>query len=191
MPSLLGHAVAGLAITESFSRAKLPRRTWVLAPLCAVAPDLDWFLSFLNIHKNHIMNHRGVAHSLFGALLLAAAILLVTYRRHQRSGQLWLCLSLAALSHGIMDACTSGGVGVALFMPFSDSRWVCVWRPIRVAPLPMGREDCYLFLASLLTEAIWIGLPALALILWSRLRRKLALVPSLADPLPELEKVGA
>lgn len=184
MPSLLGHAVAGLAITESFRQAKLPRRTWILAPLCAVVPDLDWFVSFGAIHKNHILNHRGVAHSLFGALILAAATLLVTYRKDQRCGQLWLCLSLCALSHGLMDACTSGGVGVALFMPFSDSRWACIWQPIQVAPLPVGREDCYRFLASLRTEAFWIGLPALALACGSRLRRQAAQVPSLSEALP-------
>jgi len=170
MPSLFGHAVAGLAITETFRRAKLPRRIWALAPLCAVAPDLDWFASFLAFHKNHILNHRGVAHSLFGALLIAAAVWLIGLRREQRSGQAWLCLTLAALSHGLMDACTSGGVGVALFMPISDSRWACLWQPIQVAPLPLGREDLYRFLLSLRTEAFWIGLPALTLTLCSRLR---------------------
>jgi inner membrane protein len=173
MPSLLGHAVAGLAITETFHRARLPRRIWVLAPMCAMAQDLDWFVSFLAYHKNHILNHRGVAHSLFGALLLAAAVLILALRRDQRSFQAWLCLTLAALSHGLMDACTSGGVGVALFMPFSDSRWACLWQPIQVAPLPLGREDLWLFLASLRSEALWIGLPALAVAAWSRLRPRL------------------
>ena len=181
MPSLPGHAVAGLAITHTFRRAQLPRRTWVLAPLLAVAPDLDWFVGFLDFHKNHILNHRGVAHSLFGALLLAAAALLVAYRRNQRGGQLWLCLTLAALSHGLMDACTAGGVGVALFMPFSDSRWACVWQPIQVAPLPVGREDGYRFLASLWTEAFWIGLPALVLMAWTRLRDQIGMAPALSE----------
>lgn len=185
MPSLLGHAVAGLAITHTFSRARLPRRTWILAPLLAVVPDLDWFVGFLDFHKNHILNHRGVAHSLSGALALAALTLLIAYRRDQRTGQLGLCLALAALSHGLMDACTAGGVGVALFMPFSDSRWACVWQPIHVAPLPMGREDCYLFLASLRTEAFWIGLPALALVAWTRLRHQIGMIPTLAEALPE------
>ena len=185
MPSLLGHAVAGLAITHTFSRARLPRRTWVLAPLLAVAPDLDWFVSFLDFHKNHILNHRGVAHCLFGAVLLATFTLLIAFRRNQRGGQLWLCLTLAALSHGLMDACTAGGVGVALFMPFSDSRWACIWQPIHVAPLPLGREDCYLFLASLRTEAFWIGLPALALVAWTRIREQVGMVPALTEALPD------
>jgi inner membrane protein len=186
MPSLLGHAVAGLAITHSFSRARLPRRIWILAPLCAVAPDLDWFVSFLDYHKNHILNHRGVAHSLPGALLIAAAMLLIGFPRDQRRAQVWLCLTLAALSHGLMDACTAGGVGVALFMPFSDSRWSCLWQPIHVAPLPLGREDAYLFLLSLRAEAFWIGLPALALVAWTRLRPRIRLAPVLTTPLPEL-----
>ena len=185
MPSLFGHAVAGLAITESFRAEPLPRRTWLLAPLCAVAPDLDWFASFLTFHKNHILNHRGVAHSLFGALLLALFILAFGSRKEQRVGRVALCLALAAISHGLMDACTSGGVGVAMFMPFSDSRWACIWQPIQVAPLPVGREDCWLFLASLRSEAFWIGLPALGMVTWSQLRRQIRLVPALSEAVPD------
>jgi len=186
MPSLFGHAVAGLALTSAFHGDRLPRRTWALAATCAMAPDLDWFVSLLNLHRGHVLNHRGAAHSLFGAVVIAALVFLAAYRRDQRRPVVWLCLTLAALSHGLLDACTSGGVGVALFMPFSETRWACLWQPGWVAPLPLGREHVYTFLDSLWNEAAWIGLPALVVVGWSRLMRQVRLRPSLSEAVPEL-----
>jgi inner membrane protein len=185
MPSLLGHAVAGLAITSTFRRDRLPVQTWVLAAFCAVAPDLDWFVSLLNLHRGHPLNHRGMAHSLLFALLIAAAVFALGFRRAQRRPGVWLCLTLAALSHGLLDVCTAGGVGVALFMPFSETRWVCLWQPIQVAPLPTSPAHAWLFLRSLWIEAFWIGLPAVLLAAVARLRRQIGLVPSLSAALTE------
>ena len=185
MPSLLGHAVAGIAITSACSDGRLPRRTWPLAVFCAVAPDLDWFVGLAGLHRGHFLNHRGLAHSLGAALVLAAAVLLLGYRREWRGSRVWSSLSLAALSHGLLDTCTSGGVGVALFAPFSSTRWACIWQPGWVAPLPLNPEHTSTFLASLGSEAVWIGLPALAVILGSRLIRQVSVVPSLREVVPE------
>jgi len=185
MPSLLGHAAAGLAITTAFHGDKLPRRTWALAAFCAMAPDLDWFVSLLDMHRGHVLNHRGAAHSFFAAGLIATAVFLLAFRKEQRRGAVWLCLTIAAVSHGILDALTSGGVGVALFMPFSETRWACLWQPGKVAPLPLGREHTWHFLHSLWTELFWIGFPALVLAAWSRLARKARLAPTLSEAVPE------
>lgn len=186
MPSLFGHAVAGLAITAVCHGDKLPRRTWSLAAFCAMAPDLDWFVSLGNIHRGHVLNHRGAAHSLFAAFLIAAVVFLLAFRKGQRRGDVWLCLTVAALSHGLLDACTAGGVGVALFMPFSKTRWACLWQPGHVAPLPLCREHTYTFLASLLDEARWIGIPALVVAGCSRLVRVAGMRPALREVAPEL-----
>src|SRR6266571_4529130 len=48
---------------------------------------------------------------------------------------LWMYLFLATASHGFLDAMTDGGLGVAFFAPFSNSRYFLPWRPIPVAPL--------------------------------------------------------
>lgn len=185
MPSTFGHAVAGLAITAVFHGEKLPRRTWAIAACCATAPDLDWFVSLLNMHRGHVLNHRGVAHSLFAALVIATLAFFLAYRKDQRRWAVWLCLTIATLSHGLLDALTSGGVGVALFMPFSETRWACLWQPGQVAPLPLGREHTWYFLRSLWTELFWIGLPALVLVAWSRLARQARQAPTLSEAVPE------
>ena len=37
-------------------------------------------------------------------------------------------------SHGVLDALTDGGSGVAFLAPFDDTRYFFPWRPIRVSP---------------------------------------------------------
>lgn len=171
MPSLLGHAVAGLALNATLAGDRPPRRTWGLAVACALAPDLDWFTAFLHLPMRHALTHRGATHSLLAAGLIASLAMLLGLRPHWRRPRIWLCMFAAAFSHGLLDACTLGGVGVAAFHPFSPARYVCLWQPIRVSPIPMSAGLMARFLAALWTEAVWIGLPALFLTTASRAAR--------------------
>lgn len=171
MPSLLGHAAAGLALHTTFADERTPRHAWALAVGCALAPDLDWFSAFLHVPYGHALAHRGATHSLPAALLLAAAAMLLGLRGHLRNPRLWLCMVAAAVSHGLLDACTLGGVGVAAFHPLSRARFVCLWQPIRVSPIPLSGRLWIRFLGALWTEALWIGLPALLLATGSRALR--------------------
>jgi inner membrane protein len=171
MPSLLGHAAAGLALNAAVTDGRAPRRTWALAAACAMAPDLDWFTAFLHLPYGHCLTHRGATHSLAAAALIASAAMLLSLRPHLRNPRLWLCLFAAAFSHGLLDACTLGGVGVAAFLPFSGERYVCVWQPIRVSPIPLSGRLWIRFLGALWTEAVWIGLPAILLVTGTRAAR--------------------
>lgn len=171
MPSLFGHAAAGLALNAAITNGHAPRRTWVVATLCALAPDVDWFTAFLHLPYGHALTHRGVTHSLAAAALIAIAAMLLGLRTHLRSPRIWLCMFAAAFSHGLLDACTLGGVGVAAFWPLSHARYVCVWQPIGVSPIPLSAGLFTRFLAALWTEAVWIGLPALLLVTATRAAR--------------------
>jgi len=65
---------------------------------------------------------------------------------------------------GLLDTLTDGGLGIALFWPFSDARYFAPWRPIPVAPIGRrlfaadgGRlmlHKCVLFL-PLFIVGIW------------------------------------
>jgi len=171
MPSLLGHAAAGLALNAAFADGRPPARTWALAAVCALAPDLDWFTAFLHLPYGHVLNHRGATHSLAAAALIASSAMLLGLRAHLRSPRIWLCMFAAAFSHGLLDACTLGGVGVAAFLPFSHARYVCVWQPIRVSPIPLSAGLFTRFMAALWTEAVWIGLPSILLVTATRAAR--------------------
>src|SRR6267378_8050335 len=47
---------------------------------------------------------------------------------------LWRFFFLATASHGLLDAMTNGGLGVAFFAPFCDTRYFLPWQPIVVSP---------------------------------------------------------
>ena len=49
-----------------------------------------------------------------------------------------LSLFLVVLSHPLLDMLTDGGLGVALFWPFTPVRYFFPWTPLPVAPLGSG-----------------------------------------------------
>ncbi|NIM77978.1 MAG: hypothetical protein GTO20_04240 [Candidatus Aminicenantes bacterium] len=42
---------------------------------------------------------------------------------------------LLTASHGVLDAFTNGGLGIALLSPFDTTRHFSPWQPIEVAPI--------------------------------------------------------
>lgn len=161
MSSLFGHALAGLAVSSACSKGRPERRLWVTAMACAVAPDLDWFSAFLPLREGTSLAHRGITHSLIATLLITLAALLLAFRSRLREPRLWACLFSATLSHSLLDALTFGGTGVAFLLPFSETRFVGVWQPLFVSPIPLSGNLFEWLLFSLSTECLWIGLPAL------------------------------
>jgi inner membrane protein len=66
---------------------------------------------------------------------------------------------------------TNGGLGVAFFSPFDNTRYFLPWRPIRVSPISIHRFFSGGGYAVLQTELVWIWVPAillalLALLVW-------------------------
>lgn len=47
----------------------------------------------------------------------------------------WAYFSILMASHGILDAFTNGGLGIALLSPFSNSRYFSPWTPIEVSAI--------------------------------------------------------
>jgi inner membrane protein len=65
--------------------------------------------------------------------------------------------------HGLLDAMTNGGKGVAFFSPFDMTRCFLPWRPILVSPIGVTRFFSPRGLAVLQGEFFWIWLPAVSL----------------------------
>lgn len=175
MPSLPTHAVAALGIGACFYRSEIPKSVWVIGAVCSAIPDLDVIGFSFGIRYGDFWGHRGFAHSLAFAALLALGIVLLGFR-HGVCGMhapvLWLYLFLAAASHGLLDAMTDGGLGVALFSPFDNHRYFFPWTPIRVSPIGVGRFFGARGLAVLQSEFIWIWLPTIALAVLAMLLRQ-------------------
>jgi inner membrane protein len=173
--SAISHAVAALAIGACFYRPGVPRRVWAVGALCAVLPDLDVLGFRLGIHYEDTLGHRGFSHSLVFAALLATFLVTVVFRRGvpmlSRSA-LFAFLFLATASHGFLDAMTDGGLGVAFFSPFSNTRYFLPWRPVQVSPIGLSRFFTTRALAVLWSEFLWIWIPGAILAISARIIRR-------------------
>jgi inner membrane protein len=161
MPTVITHPAAALALAPWFRR--LPRWTFIAGVIGTVVPDLDVTAFALGIPYAHPLGHRGFTHSLVFAALFAAVVGYVTRVRSNTSFFVsFVFVFLATASHGLLDAMTSGGLGVGFFIPFSNARLFLPWRPIRVSPIGVGRfaEKA---VPVLLSEALWVWLPAVVI----------------------------
>ncbi len=168
MASVFSHAVAALGIGACFYRPGTPKRVWVAGALCSVIPDLDVVGFHFGIHYGDFWGHRGFTHSLLFAALLASLVMLVGFRQGVPGlGRfaLWSYLFLATASHGLLDAMTDGGLGVAFFSPFNNTRYFLRWRPIRVSPIGIARFFSPRGLQVIQSELVWIWLPTALLLL--------------------------
>jgi inner membrane protein len=159
MPTVVSHAAAALALGPAFRRAGWPARVWWAGALCAVVPDADVLGFYLGVPLGSILGHRGLTHSLAFAVALAGVLtpLLVPSGTRVR---LWLYLFLATASHGVLDAMTDGGIGVAFFAPFEAGRYYAPWRPIVVSPLGLRPFLSARGVAVMTSEAVWVWLPS-------------------------------
>jgi len=160
MPSSLAHAAAALTVAYAIAPRDSFSRVATLAAICAVAPDVDGLPRLLGADPAMLAGHRGVTHSIAGALCIAALMTMVAPRAVAADrGRIAACLLLAALSHGLLDAFTNYGTrqGVAFLAPFSDHRFNAP-----AQPLTGEFSDLLLCLALLITAWVFArarGLP--------------------------------
>jgi len=175
MPSVLAHAAPALALVPAFARPGTPRRLWWLGVLCAAAPDLDVIGLALGVPYEHALGHRGLWHSIPFAAFASAGVAALAFPRARPAlsrSRAWLYLFLATASHGVLDAATDGGLGVALLAPFDAQRFLWPFRPIQVSPIGVDAFLSARGAAVLWSELLWVWLPfsALGLLLWRRAR---------------------
>jgi len=161
--SVLSHPAVLLGVAPWFRSVLRSRRFWLLGALCSVLPDVDVLGFWLGIPYGAPLGHRGLTHSIAFAAALAGAATLLGSPRGPARPAVFAFLFLCAASHGLFDAMTDGGLGVAFFAPFVNTRFFLPWRPIRVSPIGVGGFFGPRGLAILRTEILWIWLPLLAL----------------------------
>ncbi|HET9955803.1 MAG TPA: metal-dependent hydrolase [Polyangiaceae bacterium] len=138
MPSI-GHVAVGLAaarLASSTAGIPVPRiRLALLLSAAALLPDLDAIGFELGVPYGAPWGHRGAAHSLVFAAIVGVLVAPLGRQFKLSSAQLWLWVTCATASHGLLDSLTNGGRGIALLWPFTHARFFAPWRPIAVAPL--------------------------------------------------------
>lgn len=127
-----GHVAVGIAAARAYDGG-FRWKTMVALSAFSLAPDLDVIAFRFGVPYEAPFGHRGATHSIGFAVLAGLAAFLLT-----RQWRAMLTLFLVVLSHPLLDALTDGGLGVALFWPFSNERVFAPWTPIPVAPIGRG-----------------------------------------------------
>jgi inner membrane protein len=172
MPTIFSHALTA-TLAAQWWPGRLPARFWTLTAVCAMLPDADVIAFAFGIPYGDMFGHRGFTHSLFFAGVLGAA---VTWYLLHRPGSdshrltLFVWFTAVTMSHGLLDALTDGGRGIAFFAPFSDQRYFFPWRPIQVSPIGVGFFSAR-GLRVLASEARWLWVPSAIIAVSARLFR--------------------
>lgn len=163
----LGHIAVGLLAARFDPRGSSFLHGSVFWSALSMSPDLDVVAFAFHIPYSDPFGHRGASHSLLVAAIAALSVAAL-HRRH--FARMFLLGALVVGSHGILDAFTDGGLGIALAWPFSNARIFAPWRPIPVAPIGLG----YLSARGLLVAAVelFYFFPVFAWALWPRRKKE-------------------
>jgi len=177
MASAFAHALASVAVGKLTFLQKTDWKFWILGAFCAVVPDADVLSFKFGIAYESVWGHRGITHSLLFAVLLGLIVWFVFYRHEKltspRGALIYLFFVLATASHSILDAMTTGGLGVAFFAPFHNERFFFAYRPIAVSPIGIKNFFSEWGWRVVKSELIWVGIPSMGVILATTIFRKL------------------
>ena len=148
MPTIISHPA--IALLKTWFPA-VTRRHVLAGAVLSILPDIDVAAFALGIPYEATFGHRGFTHSILFAVLAA---IVASAGRFRVFPFLFLC----AISHPLLDAMTTGGLGIAFFSPFSNERYFLPWRPIRVSPIGPGFFSAR-GLATLVSELVWVWTP--------------------------------
>ena len=164
MASAISHAIVAVTIGQCFRDKEVSRRELLLGALCSVTPDLDVIGFHFGIQYGDVWGHRGLTHSVFFAGLVATSLVASWYRDKPvvTRARFFLYYFLCTASHGVLDAMTNGGLGVAFFSPFDTARYFFPLRPVLVSPIAISEFFSWYGFRVLASEAIWIWLPSCA-----------------------------
>jgi len=163
MASLLTHAAVGAALAQAAPSKSWQRPVfWAVAILCSILPDFDVIGFQFGVRYGDLWGHRGLTHSLLFAAVVAAGFAVILADSAGERWKLAGLLFLITAFHGVLDALTNGGLGVAFFSPFDQRRYFFPWQPIWVSPI--GARALFSARAlQVMKHEFWLWVPALAL----------------------------
>lgn len=171
MPTILTHPAVPLALGLGLGRTAIPRRLLVAGIAASILPDLDVVAFRLDIPYTHDFGHRGFSHSLLFAALVAFGGACGWRALHTTFGcALWF-LFVTTASHGVLDAFTNGGLGIALLWPWSGERYFAPFQVIEVSPLSIRQFWSQWGVRVVWSELAWVWGPCTVLagtLLWVR-----------------------
>lgn len=160
MPTIFSHPAVPLAIGLALGSRRIPGRLLAAGIVASIVPDVDVAGLHMGIPYANELGHRGASHSLAFAIVLG--LLAAAFARPLRASRLaaFLFIAASAVSHGLLDMFTTGGLGVALAWPVSDVRLFFPVRVIRVSPLTIKTFLSGRGMVVIVSELLWVWLPA-------------------------------
>ncbi|MBR9860187.1 metal-dependent hydrolase [bacterium] len=162
MASAFGHGFLAFAFNRVLPNVLRDRKVWLWGMFCAIIPDADVISFSFGIPYESFWGHRGFTHSILFAILLAS--LITFFFKSKPKVVLWIYFFFCTVSHGILDAMTTGGRGIAFFSPLNNERFFLPFRPIKVSPIGIDRFFGERGLQVIQSEIVWIGIPGLLII---------------------------
>lgn len=164
MASAFGHAAMVLGGHKLFPDRITGTKVIILGICSAVLPDLDVFFKHI-VDYNHpafeYLEHRGITHSILYATLWAILITGIFHRKQKKKHLFILFYFLCTISHGILDAFTTGGDGIGFLMPFSTERYFTPYKIIQVSPIGISRFFSEWGVRVIKSELLYIGIPSI------------------------------
>jgi inner membrane protein len=152
-----------MALGKIYRARPMPWRFWGLSVLCSLLPDADVIGFALGIGYGNMLGHRGLSHSLAFAFCLGYGVVWGCFRDIGQFSRAWWSLVLyftaVTASHGVLDALTNGGLGIAFFAPVDSTRYFFPWRPVRVSPISVTAFFSTWGVRIVLSEMLYIWLP--------------------------------
>ncbi len=163
MASLFSHVYVAYGANHFLDKHPYWKRCLWLAIILSVLPDLDVIGFAFGVPYDSPWGHRGASHSIMFSMLMAAMVIIFFFRPYfKQPGRLFaifIMLSFAGISHGLLDAATNGGLGVGFFWPFDDQRYFFSFRPIEVSPIGISQFFSEWGIRVILSELVFIILP--------------------------------
>ncbi len=167
MASAFGHAASAIGLGKLFSKNSRSLKVFILGVISAIFPDVDVIAYKFGMDGLDLFGHRGFTHSFFFAMLWAFLLLCVFHKKQPKLDKIRLGFFyfIAMSTHGLLDAMTTGGNGIAFFAPFSAERYFFPWRFIQVSPLGIRNFFTEWGIKVIKSEFLYIGIPSLILAL--------------------------
>jgi inner membrane protein len=181
MPTVFTHAFVATAAAANHGTQISGIKLWPALVVSSMLPDADVIGLALGVPYEAVMGHRGFFHSLTFALLWSLLVVLICFHQVPKLSRDWwkliVLFFLVTASHGVLDALTNGGLGIAFFSPFITRRYFFPWQPIQVSPIGGAFFSSELGRAVLVSEFkyVWLPVAVLWLMVWGvrkRLRRR-------------------
>ena len=177
MPTVITHAAVAVAGGMALAPRDVSHHFWPLAILCSTIADADVMAFSFGISYHHFFGHRGFFHSPFFGLLLSILVMTIFFRNLEFLSAKWffyfIFFFILAASHGILDAFTDGGLGIALLSPFDNERYFFPWTPIKVSPISIQAFFSKWGWSVFKNELLWIWMPFFVILVLVRIFRKI------------------